>query len=190
MKTTARHHPPFSQRNSTPIRKQRGVVLFIALIVLVAMSLAGVSMMRAVDTGTRVAGNLISRESSTISADPHFETVLKQIVAMVNNGSSKNPGAAVGYSYVALGGSPETRDWANAQCMAADADTGNQVCLLFDRMCSGADTTTCEVTMGNPLRFPGQVGLGNFRPPYVHFRTLARVTDPKGMVSYIEFKND
>ena len=189
MKTTARHHPPFSQRNSTPIRKQRGVVLFIALIVLVAMSLAGVSMMRAVDTGTRVAGNLISRESSAIAADPHFETALAQIVAMVVNGSSKT-GGALGYSNVALGGSPETRNWANAQCMAADPGTGNQVCLLIDRMCSGSDTATCEVTMGDPLRFPGQVGLLSIRPPYVHFRTLARVTDPRGMVSYIEFKND
>ena len=46
MKTTTRHHPRFLQRNSAPIRKQRGVVLFIALIVLVAMSLAGVSIDR------------------------------------------------------------------------------------------------------------------------------------------------
>ena len=43
--------------------KQRGVVLFIALIALVAMSLAAVALVRSVDTATIIAGNLAFKQS-------------------------------------------------------------------------------------------------------------------------------
>ena len=39
-------------------RKQSGVVLFISLIILVAMSLAGIALIRSVDTSNLIAGNL------------------------------------------------------------------------------------------------------------------------------------
>ena len=39
-------------------RRERGVVLFVALIAMVVMSLAGVALIRAVDTSGSVAGNL------------------------------------------------------------------------------------------------------------------------------------
>ena len=44
--------------------RQRGVVLFVALIAMVVMSLAGVALIRAVDTTGSVAGNLAFREAS------------------------------------------------------------------------------------------------------------------------------
>jgi type IV pilus assembly protein PilX len=42
------------------LRRERGAILFIALIVLVAMSLAGIALMRSVDTNVLIAGNLAS----------------------------------------------------------------------------------------------------------------------------------
>jgi type IV pilus assembly protein PilX len=54
-------------------RAQKGVVLFIALIVLVAMSLAGIALMRNVDTGTIIAGNLAFRQTSTHAGDVGIE---------------------------------------------------------------------------------------------------------------------
>src|SRR5258708_39228225 len=48
---------------ATPHR-QHGVVLFVALIAMVVMSLAGVALIRAVDTTGSVAGNLAFREAS------------------------------------------------------------------------------------------------------------------------------
>ena len=44
---------------------QSGVVLFIALIVLVAMSLAGVALVRSVDTNLLIAGNLAFKQGDT-----------------------------------------------------------------------------------------------------------------------------
>ena len=54
-------------------RAQRGVILFIALIVLVAMSLAGIALMRSVDTNVMIAGNLAFRQGATLAADRAFE---------------------------------------------------------------------------------------------------------------------
>lgn len=187
MKITYPTHKSLDRRMTAPYYKQRGVVLFVALIVLVAMSLAGVSMMRTVDTGTQVAGNLASRQSAANAADAHFETALGQIVAMVANGSSRSGGAA-GYSTVAMGAPVEERNWDAAQDMGVDPKTGSHVEILIDRLCS---VTECEVTLGDPLRAVGRgIGLLQPRPAYKHFRTIARITDPKGLVTYIEFKND
>ena len=48
----------------SPRRGQRGVVLFIALIAMVVLSLAGVALIRAVDTSGSAAGNIAFREAS------------------------------------------------------------------------------------------------------------------------------
>jgi len=53
---------------ATP-RRQRGATLIIALIVLVAMSLAGIATMRSVDTSALVAGNIAFKESAMNGAD-------------------------------------------------------------------------------------------------------------------------
>jgi len=60
-------HPPALESN------QRGVVLFIALIVMVAMSLAAVALMRSVDTTTAVIGNLAFRQASILPANYAIE---------------------------------------------------------------------------------------------------------------------
>ena len=54
-------------------RRQRGVVLLIALIVLVAMTLAGIGMMRSIDSGTLVSGNIGFREAAVATADTGVE---------------------------------------------------------------------------------------------------------------------
>lgn len=49
--------------------KQRGVVLFFALIAMVIMALASVALIRSVDTSTMIAGNLAFRQAATSSGD-------------------------------------------------------------------------------------------------------------------------
>jgi Tfp pilus assembly protein PilX len=66
-----------SQRHSRPARfKQQGVVLLITLIMLVAMTLAAISMMRSVDTSNMVAGNLAFQVSSLDGGDTGVEEAL------------------------------------------------------------------------------------------------------------------
>lgn len=56
--------------------KQRGVVLFFALIALVVISLAAVALIRSVDTSTMIAGNLAFKQSATASGDAGIETAI------------------------------------------------------------------------------------------------------------------
>src|SRR5262245_35886307 len=58
---------------SAPQRAQRGVVVFIALIVLVAMMLAGIAMMRSSGSAILTAGNLAFRQNATVAGDRGLE---------------------------------------------------------------------------------------------------------------------
>jgi type IV pilus assembly protein PilX len=63
--------PSFLQ-SASPAR-QHGVVLFVALIVMVALSLAAIALIRSVDTTTTVIGNLAFRQASILPANMAVE---------------------------------------------------------------------------------------------------------------------
>ena len=44
---------------------QRGIVLFIALLVMVGLAIAGVALMRSTDTATTVTGNLVLKQAAS-----------------------------------------------------------------------------------------------------------------------------
>ena len=48
---------------------QQGVVLFVALIVLIIMTLAGLALLRQMGAGTSIAGNIAFKENATSVAD-------------------------------------------------------------------------------------------------------------------------
>jgi Tfp pilus assembly protein PilX len=72
------------RRIITP-RSQRGVVLLIALIMLVAMTLAGIGMMRSVDTGSVIAGNLAFKQATLNASDAGTSAGLNALVAVANS---------------------------------------------------------------------------------------------------------
>ena len=73
-------------------RRQRGVVLMVALIVLVALTLAGLSMIRSADTGVAVAGNLSFRQSASQSMDAGIEAAIAAIPADLVTSGNPVPG--------------------------------------------------------------------------------------------------
>src|SRR5262245_55001306 len=73
-------------------RAQQGVVLFISLIVLVAMTLAGIAGMRSVDTNIIIAGNLAIRSGATSAADAGIE-IARSWLAAQSAGTLNNDGA-------------------------------------------------------------------------------------------------
>lgn len=58
---------------ASPLKQQKGVVLIITLIVLVAMTLAAIALVRSVDTGNVVAGNMAFKQGAVQSADAGTE---------------------------------------------------------------------------------------------------------------------
>lgn len=67
-------------RNSTSHhamgRSQRGIVLFIALIVMVLLSLAGVALVKSIDTTTSVTGNIAFRQAALMQANQAIESAI------------------------------------------------------------------------------------------------------------------
>jgi Tfp pilus assembly protein PilX len=78
----------FNGRRITPPRQQRGVVMFIALIILVAMTLAGIGMLRSIDTGGVIAGNMAFKQATINASDMGSIAGFNALVSVAN---STNP---------------------------------------------------------------------------------------------------
>ena len=53
--------------HSVPAAAQRGYMLMLVLVALVAMMVSGIALVRSMDTNTLVAGNLASRNGSSVT---------------------------------------------------------------------------------------------------------------------------
>lgn len=119
-------------------RAQRGVVLIVALVVLVAMSLGGAAILRSVDTSTLIAGNIAFKQRSLQGADIGLETAIKWISDNRSNLNIDNPGAAY-FSSLAMGVNrfawEREASWSNAKVVGTDA-AGNEVSYVIHRMCA------------------------------------------------------
>jgi type IV pilus assembly protein PilX len=133
--------------------RQRGVILFFVLIVLVAMSMAAISMFRSTDTGTMIAGNLAFKQSAVTSADVAAEAARTWVRANVNALGANNP--AAGYyamlqenldlmGTLSVGDPVDDVDWdgtntsapTKAVVLAVDSRTGNQISYVVHRLCT------------------------------------------------------
>ena len=70
---------------------QRGLVLFFALVALVVMSLAGMALIRSVDTSTLIAGKLSFRRAATASADAGVEAAIAWLQTTQANNAATSP---------------------------------------------------------------------------------------------------
>lgn len=189
-------------------RAQRGAVLFISLIVLVAMSLAGLAMMRGVDTGALIANNLAFKQGATAAGDAGIEAARTWLMA--NTGATlynDQPGVTNGTGYWATwqqgldftGTDADTTnnfDWSTrAVALAADA-AGNQVSYVIHRMCDAtgnpASINCIRVTDSTGSTAGGSKGAAAFgtyaitSPSQAFFRITVRVIGPRNTVSYVQ----
>ena len=71
-------------QNSSPppsMHRQRGITLLIALIALVAISLGGIALMRMVDAGIMIAGNLAFKQTAAQAGDAGTEAAIAWLTA-------------------------------------------------------------------------------------------------------------
>lgn len=80
----------FRHFRTLSVGHQGGVVLFLALIALVAMSLAAVALIRSVDTSTLIIGNLAFKQSATNSGDSGPEGAILWLMN-TSNASTVDP---------------------------------------------------------------------------------------------------
>lgn len=192
-------------------RRESGVVLLIALIVLVAMTLAAIGMMRSIDTGTLVAGNIGFRQAAVATADSGVEAARTWLIANRAALDSDNP--AVGYyatrqdSLDITGnrsqGGLDGVDWGGSDpaqpvkafALGAVDTSGAVVYYLIHRLCSipgainspGQSCSTASIVrMGSTQDVPDYSSYGLTVTNQVYYRITARVNGAKSTVSYVQ----
>ncbi len=192
--------------------RQQGAVLLIALIVLVAMTLAGIGLVRSVDTGNLVAGNMAFKQGLTFAADTGTEAAVVWL-------DSRQAGALVQANQTAAGYYATSQpnlditnslnnedldavDWDNNNCDGLphkdciDPSTainigGNSVSYIIHRLCTNTgavDKNSCLVYASNPS--PCRGGPSECPPdsrkdaPY--YRITSRVLGPKNTLSFVQ----
>jgi Tfp pilus assembly protein PilX len=191
-----------------PRRAQKGVVLFIALIVLVAMSLAGIALMRSVDTGTIIAGNLAFRQTSTHAGDVGIEAargwLMGSTASSLHNDQPANAYYATWQAGIDLlgtiSGTPDF-DWvANARDVTTTTFTpppaGYSARFVIHRLCevvgdpsgagcvraSGSATAASGGTKGAAVYGSYAISV----PTASLYRITVRITGPRNTLSYVQ----
>ena len=199
----------FSQRGRAraPRRaRQGGTILIIALIVLVAMTLAGIATMRSVDTATITAGNIGLRQASVNAADQGIQAGVAWLTANLGpnliNDNHQSGTASKGYFSSVAANDPDWYDplnWNEAgQLNNGNPDAGgNVVFFLIHRLCSlpNVDTNAAGNTCAQTLSASTLAGQGSdqTRPtdshttaPAIHYRITAKAVGPRNSISIVQ----
>jgi type IV pilus assembly protein PilX len=190
-----------SFRETSAPAAQRGVVLMIALIVLVAMTLAGIALVRSIDTNSLIAGNIAFREASIHTADLGIETAFTRLATITTGSVEVNTPAgcttnceyypimrqvdATGNVTASVYGTavPTSFTWASAQAVTANVPTGYSAWYVIDRLCTGALPVT---NMQAQCTYEGALGGGSGKigstpitgVSLVYYRVTVRVVGP------------
>ena len=196
--------------NTTSSRRQRGVVLFIALIVMVAMSLAAIALIRSVDTTNAIVGNLAFRMASILPANASIEQAASALfsdadIATVDHIPDKtNDLAAENYYAQRQAGENargvplvlQKKSTASTLTKKFDAnDTDTHITYVIERMCVGPTVSAqdylryCDLVppKGNPGETLGACqngGCGGGNVPF--YRVTVRVDGPKNTASFVQ----
>lgn len=186
---------------------QNGVVLIVALIVLVAMSLAAIGLMRSSLTSNRIAGNLAFQQAATQSAEVGIETAIAWLEAN-NTGTTLHDHIAIDATHP-IGYFASRQDPAPAQTWDAfweavlvpsgrvntlppDA-AGNTVSFVIQRLCNaagdpaagiGCESTPASVAAEGNSKGSGVVAL--LAPSQRYYRISARVIGPRNTVGFVQ----
>ena len=191
-------------------RSQEGVVLFIALIVLVAMSLAGVALLRGVDTGTIIAGNLAFRQTSTHVGDLGVEAARAWLIGQSTSDLYVDQAASHYYATwqtnLDLLASDPTKadyDWTLSVPIPSgstyEPPSGYSVRYVIHRLCEGSGDPTgssancVKVASGAAgtaaSGTKGAAAYGTYAisvPTSAIYRVTVQVTGPRNARSYVQ----
>jgi Tfp pilus assembly protein PilX len=163
--------------------RQRGIVLAIALIVMVAMSLTAAALVRSVDVTIAVIGNLGFREASIVAADAGLE----EAIATLASGTllperERDLPAQSYYAWRQPGedsrGVPlalQKLEQYSKDARVLDAGNGNSVRYIIERLCTSAAPAS-----------PAHCNLVGDAPQHATFRITIRVDGPQNAVSHVQ----
>jgi type IV pilus assembly protein PilX len=184
--------------------RQQGVILMLALIMLVAMTLAGIALVRSTDTTNIIAGNLAFKLSATSSGDQGTEAAIKYLEGKAADGSLFNNDTGNGYSATVSIASGLTWDayWtsnlaAKSTVIGGGAEdvAGNKVKYAIERLCQNigdpvATSTHCSAPQTASSATEGSSQSAQATkldlPGQTLYRITTRIEGPRNTVSYIQ----
>ena len=191
--------------------RERGVVLFIALLVMVALSLAAIALIRSADTATIVAGNLAFKQSAAAAADRGFEQAVQALFDPQSDPATSNPVIAnktadsLAQNYFAsvrlkAGSIPEIPDelqsrsaYQGAGLSSALATTdaaGNTTYYVIERMCANPGVAVGSNCNLSAAGMGADAGTQHYealqRPGDAFYRVTVRVEGPRNTVAYAQ----
>lgn len=182
------------------IARQDGVVLFIALIVLVVMSMAGIAMNRSIETSLGVAGNLAFRKSTLQGTEKAMANAIAWLDnnrVLLNRIGGVDP-LTTGYYFAPTKTMGTDNAWTNAywtNAFNAGTDAlGNKLSYKIERMCEESTKAYADTTclLGNPTDTNtnnGNTATGGFQfqpPPPLVLRITARSVGPRNATSVVQ----
>jgi hypothetical protein len=204
---TPRRHAGFS----FPFpHREHGVVLFVALLVMVALSIAGVALLRSTDAATAVTGNLVLKQAASLAVDRGIERAINAVweaapmLDRTQHAPAQNFYACIrgstGACMAANGIVPKIPDLllsvngcsgaGLASGLLANDDAGNRSCYVIERMCLApgpAIRSNCNLATGALGADPGtEHYVGLIRPGDAFYRVTVRVEGPRNTVTYAQ----
>lgn len=182
--------------------KQKGSALFISLIALVSMMLAGAALIRSVSTANALAGNFAFKEGSLHATDIGVDSAFSQLpnIAKVGNVAIPNQYFPV-IQPVDARGVPAGIKWSNVPVVANS--NGYAVQYVIERMCQGsvsdpvngpapgnlADQNKYCVTLATAYSETGSKASDHATfagSGVVYYRVTVRATGPHNSVSMVQ----
>lgn len=133
-------------------KRQRGVVLFITLIALIAMTLAAFALMRSVDTGNVVAGNMAFKQGATNAGDAGTEAAATWLQGIAGTAPSFNDDPANGY-YATTLDMDMTGNSTDPNRFLVNWDLNDCNGLVDALHCKNASPTTINAGSGNAVKY-------------------------------------
>lgn len=191
-----------AERRRGSTHQQRGVVLIIALIVMVALILGGIALIRSTDTATIAGGNLVLQQGAIAAVDRSVEQAVHTlfdtpaIPDRLNDYLPQNYYASVhtkadGTVYDIPPMLLSTAAFTAAglsSTLIADDDAGHKSYFVIERLCRNPGPATgnnCNLSSSAFGADPGtQHYWGLIRPGDAYYRVTIRVEGPRNTVSY------
>ncbi len=176
-------------------QKQTGVVLFIALIALVVLTLAGIAMVHSTTTANLIAENR-AYDLATVQVS---DTGVESAIVLLTSTILAHPDTAIANTYFPLSQAlqPDGTPVANWSAIPTATIQGYGVQYVIERMCTGTPlpipvtslSTYCmtlnnTAASSNGSKLAGQVVLTS-APTFVYYRISVRATGPKNTTSII-----
>lgn len=195
------------EARATKGSSQRGIVLFITLIVLVAMTLAGIALVRSVSTTNIIAGNLAFQQGATHGGDTGIETAVTWLEVNSAGATLQSSNNAQGYRASRqdpAAGQTWDNFWTNnlvgagqVVTLAPDA-AGNTISYVIHRMCTPSipepfDSTAvganCATSPSSTAGSGSSKGSGAISLQYssgTYYRVTTRISGPRNTVSFVQ----